>query len=109
MNHILTSQWRLSSVPNIIPLTSTLDLTHVCDQPYTLYHILILPSAGIHALTTGYHYVGPLQNITLIAALQKYIACTVGDMNVGYPVRVTLRQEKHILLRVIYHRLYGLP
>jgi len=45
-------QMRLSTVPNILPLTSTLDLADIIVQPYSLYHILILLSAGIRAITT---------------------------------------------------------
>jgi len=50
-NVILTLRRRLSSVPNILPLTSSLDFTCTHVQPYTMYHILLLGSAGVHTLT----------------------------------------------------------
>jgi len=50
-NLILTSWRRLCFLPNIFPLTSTLDNTHTSVQPCSFYHILILPSAGICTVT----------------------------------------------------------
>ena len=34
----MTLQQRLSSVPNVLPLTSTLDLTRARVQPYTVLY-----------------------------------------------------------------------
>jgi len=51
-NLILTSHWTLTSVPNILPLTSTLDLTYSSVQPYNISYIHTWRGAGVRALTT---------------------------------------------------------
>jgi len=52
-NQIWPTQRRLSSVPNMLPLTSTLDLTHARVQPFAIHYIHIQLSTGVRALTVS--------------------------------------------------------